>query len=76
MGWPAFDATAAAVDEMELAVQVNGKVRDRIVVPADASEEDVRVAALASEKVAAHLAGLEVAKVVVIPGKLVSVVAK
>ena len=76
VGWPAFDATAAAVDEMELAVQVNGKVRDRIVVPADASEEDVRVAALASEKVAAHLAGLEVAKVVVIPGKLVSVVAK
>ena len=74
--WPAFDPVAAASDEVELAVQVNGKVRDRIVVPADALEDDIRAAALASEKVAANLEGLEVQKVVVVPGKLVSVVAK
>jgi leucyl-tRNA synthetase len=74
--WPTFDAAAAAVDEMELAVQVNGKVRGRIVVPVGADDDDVKAAAVSAEKVAAHLVGLEVVKVVVVPGKLVSIVAK
>ncbi len=74
--WPVYDPSAAAVDEIEIAVQVNGKVRDRIVVPVDADEDLVKATALAAEKVAASLAGLEVLKVVVVPGKLVSVVAK
>jgi leucyl-tRNA synthetase len=74
--WPTFDADAAAVDVVELAVQVNGKVRDRIVVAVDAADDDVKAAALASDKVATHLEGLDVKKVVVVPGKLVSIVAK
>ncbi len=74
--WPVYDPSAAAVDEIEIAVQVNGKVRDRVVVPAGSDEDAVKAAALASEKVAANLVGLEVLKVVVVPGKLVSVVAK
>jgi leucyl-tRNA synthetase len=73
--WPAYDPAAAASDELELAVQVNGKVRDRIIVAADATEDEVKAIAMASEKVAANLVGLEVKKVVVVPGKLVSVVA-
>jgi leucyl-tRNA synthetase len=70
--WPAFDAEAAKEDEIELAVQVNGRVRGRITVPADASEELVRARAL--EAVAEHIEGRKVVKVVVVKGRLVSVV--
>ncbi len=70
--WPAFDAAAAAADEVELAVQVNGKVRGRVVVPADADVESVQSVALA--EVASWVEGKDVKKVVVVPGKLVSVV--
>jgi leucyl-tRNA synthetase len=73
--WPHADARFLTSDTVELAVQINGKVRDRVVVAADASDEEVRTAAMASDKVLAHLEGLEVKKVVVVPGKLVSVVA-
>ncbi|MDZ4168821.1 MAG: class I tRNA ligase family protein, partial [Coriobacteriia bacterium] len=70
--WPVFDAAAAAADEIELAVQVNGKVRGRVVVAADAATDVVQAAALA--EVAAWVEGKDVKKVVVVPGKLVSVV--
>ncbi len=73
--WPAWDPARAAADEIEIAVQVNGKVRDRIVVGADADEDAVREAALASPRVTEHMAGLTIRKIVVVPGKLVSVVA-
>ncbi|TLM70503.1 MAG: leucine--tRNA ligase, partial [Actinobacteria bacterium] len=75
LAWPAWDPAACVADTIELAVQVNGKVRDRVVVAADASEDAVREAALALEKVQAHLEGVTVRKVVVVPGKLVSIVA-
>ena len=55
--WPAFDAAAAREDEVELAVQVNGKVRGRITVPRDAGEGEVREKALAEPRVAEQLAG-------------------
>jgi leucyl-tRNA synthetase len=70
--WPAFDAEAAAAEEIELPVQINGKVRARITVPADAAEEDVVEAAMAAA--ASWIEGRDVKKVVVVPGKLVSVV--
>ncbi|MDO8879980.1 MAG: leucine--tRNA ligase [Coriobacteriia bacterium] len=73
--WPTFDAAVAAADEIEIVVQINGKVRGRLVIAADASEEAVREAALSEPNVIEHLAGLTVRKVVVVPGKLVSVVA-
>ena len=74
--WPAFDPVAAAVAEIQLAVQVNGKVRDHLTVDADATEDEIRDAALALERVAAHLQGLAVSKVLVVPGRLVSIVAR
>ncbi|MBE0475548.1 MAG: leucine--tRNA ligase [Coriobacteriia bacterium] len=74
--WPAWDPSAAAAEEVEIAVQVNGKVRDRVTVPADASEEEVRDAALGLDRIVAQLEGKTVGKVVVVPGKLVSIVAK
>jgi leucyl-tRNA synthetase len=72
--WPAFDSAAAAEEEVTLVLQVNGKVRDRITMPAGLSEEDARAAALSSEAVKRYLDGKEPQKVFVVPGRLVNVV--
>ena len=72
--WPKVDEAAAKEDVIELPVQVNGKVRDRITVPADASEEAIRSAALASEGVQKYLEGRPPRKVIVANKKLVSIV--
>ena len=76
VAWPKFDAELAAEDELEYPVQINGKLRARIHVAASTGEEEIRTKALADEKVIQHLAGLRVIKVIVVPGKLVSIVAK
>jgi len=73
-GWPEFDPEAAKADEIEVPVQVNGKVRGRVTVPADASDADLQAAALAQVK--AHTDGRTVVKVIVARGRLVSVVVK
>jgi leucyl-tRNA synthetase len=72
--WPEFDEAAAKEDSIELPVQVNGKVRDRIIVPADANEEEIKSAALASEVVQKFLEGKEPKKVIVANRRLVSIV--
>ncbi len=72
--WPSVDEQAAAEDEVTLIVQINGKLRDRILVPVGISEEDARQAALASEAVQKHLAGAVPRKVILVPGKLVNIV--
>jgi leucyl-tRNA synthetase len=74
--WPAFDAAAAREDAVELAVQVNGKVRGRVVVPREAGEDQIRARALAEPRVAEHLDGKQLVKFVVVPGRLVSLVVK
>ena len=74
---PEWDEALAAIDEATLVVQVNGKLRDRIAVPADISEDDAKQAALASAKVRAYTDGKSVDKIVFVPGRyLVSVVVK
>jgi leucyl-tRNA synthetase len=72
--WPKVDEEAAREDSIELPVQINGKVRDRITVPAEASEEEIKVAALASEAVKKYLEGKEPKKVIIAQKKLVSIV--
>jgi leucyl-tRNA synthetase len=72
--WPTVDEAAAKEDSIEIPVQVNGKVRDKVVVPADASEEEIRAAALASETIQKYLEGREPKKVIVAKGRLVSIV--
>ena len=72
--WPKYDAELAKEKQIELPVQVNGKVRDRIVVPADLDEEQIKAKALANEKVIAFLGGKTPKKVIVVKGKLVSIV--
>ena len=72
--WPQYDEELAREKQVELAVQVNGKVRDRIVVAAEADEEQIKADALASEKVVAALAGKTPKKVIVIKARLVNIV--
>jgi leucyl-tRNA synthetase len=72
--WPVVDETALEQDQLELVVQVNGRLRDRIQVPAGADRQAIEAAALASEAVARHLQGKTLRKLVVVPGKLVNLV--
>jgi leucyl-tRNA synthetase len=74
--WPRFDNQLAAADELELPVQVNGKLRARIRVAVDAGEEEILARAQAEEKVVQHLAGKQIVKVVVVPQKLINIVAR
>jgi leucyl-tRNA synthetase len=72
--FPEADPALLAVETVEYPVQVNGKLRSHVVVPADASAEDVEAAALADEKIAAAIDGGAPKKVIVVPGRMVNVV--
>jgi leucyl-tRNA synthetase len=74
--WPKYDAGRAKEEELEIPVQINGKLRGLIVVPADSSEEFVVERALADEKVKAFIAGKQVVKKIYVPGKLLNLVVK
>ncbi len=73
--WPNYDEAALILDEIEVVVQVNGKLRDKIRVANGAAQADVEALALASTKVQEHTDGKTVRKVIYVPGKLVSIVA-
>ena len=72
--WPEFDPALLIEDEIELPVQVNGKLRDKIVVKKDASQSDIEAIALACPRVLEHTTGKTVRKIVVVPGRLVNIV--
>ena len=72
--WPTADARALVRDQVEIVVQVNGKLRGRISVPANSPEDRVRDIALGDENVQRHVAGKAIKKTVVVPGKLVNIV--
>ncbi|MGH9492194.1 MAG: class I tRNA ligase family protein, partial [Terriglobales bacterium] len=74
--WPQYDPALAKEEAIEIAVQVNGKLRARLTVAADSSEDAVRQLALADEKVQASLDGKQVLKTIVVPGKLVNIVVR
>ena len=73
--WPDYDPAVAKADEVEIVAQINGKVRDKMTVPADASEDELKQAAMDSEKIKEAIEGKTVRKVIVVPGKLVNIVA-
>ena len=73
--WPKADAQVMALEMVEVGVQVNGKVRDRIKVIATASKEEMEKAALASEKVQKYLDGCEIKKIIVVPARIISIIA-
>ncbi|MCH7558780.1 MAG: leucine--tRNA ligase [Planctomycetes bacterium] len=72
--WPEYDKELIKEKEIELAVQVNGKIKDRIVVATEADEEQIKQQALACEKVIASMAGKEAKKIIVIKSRLVNIV--
>ena len=74
--WPVADPELARKEELEIPIQVNGKLRSRVVVAPDASEEDLRALALADGKVQSFIDGHKVVKVIVVPQRLVNVVVK
>ena len=73
--WPSYDAEVAKADEVEIVAQINGKVREKIVIPADADEETMKSVVLECERIRADLEGKTIRKVIVVPGKLVNIVA-
>jgi leucyl-tRNA synthetase len=74
--WPQYDPALAKEEQVEIGIQVNGKIRSRIVVPADAEDERVQELALADEKIKAAIEGKEIVKVLVVKGRLVNVAVK
>ncbi|HTV56111.1 MAG TPA: leucine--tRNA ligase [Terriglobia bacterium] len=76
VSWPSWNPELAKEEEIEIPVQVNGRLRSRIQVPSGTSEEEIRRRALADERVAQHVDGRQLARIIVVPGKLVSIVVK
>jgi leucyl-tRNA synthetase len=74
--WPQADPALAADDEVEIAVQVNGKVRDRLTLSVDATEGAARERALASESVLQHVADKEIARVIYVPNRLLNIIVR
>jgi leucyl-tRNA synthetase len=74
--WPKYDPALAKEDEVEIPVQINGKLRSRIIVPADAPDHSVSVRAQSDEKIATMIAGKRIVKVIVVSGKLVNIVVR
>lgn len=72
--WPQMDEEATKENSIEIPVQVNGKLRDKVVVPADASEEDIKFAALSTNGTQKYMEGKPPKKVIVAPKKLVNIV--
>jgi len=74
--WPTYDSKALIQDEVEIVVQVSGRVRDRIVVPVTISDEELRQKALESDKIRKLISDKNIVKIIVIPGKLVNIVVR
>jgi leucyl-tRNA synthetase len=74
--WPSYDEALCVDDEIELPVQVNGKVRGKVTIARTASEDDAKAAALAEESVQHHVGDKPVRKVIYVPGRILNLIAK
>ena len=72
--WPGYNPELIALEEIELVIQINGKVRDKVKTPADISEDEAKALALTSKKIQKHLAGKKPKKIIFVGGKLVNIV--
>jgi leucyl-tRNA synthetase len=72
--WPAYDEQLLVEDEVEIVIQINGKLRDRIKMPIAATDEELKAVALSDPKVQDRIVGKAVRKVIVVPKKLVNIV--
>ena len=76
ISWPKYDETALVKDEVEIVVQINGKVRGKLSVAANISREEMEKVAMEDEKIKALVEGKTIVKVVAVPKKLVNIVVK
>ncbi|MDY5964285.1 MAG: leucine--tRNA ligase, partial [Peptostreptococcus porci] len=76
ISWPKYDESAIQLDEIEIVVQVNGKVRSKIMVPVEITEDEMKASALSDDRVKEFIEGKSIIKVVSIPSKLVNIVVK
>lgn len=76
VAWPSYDESKLVESEVEIVVQIKGKVKAKLMVPKDASREELESIALANEKIQAEVAGKEIVKVISVPNKLVNIVVK
>ncbi|MFV8213741.1 class I tRNA ligase family protein, partial [Streptococcus pluranimalium] len=76
VAWPTWDESKLVENEIEIVVQIKGKVRAKLIVPKDASREELEALAMADEKVQAEIAGKDIIKVIAVPNKLVNIVIK
>ena len=76
MSWPEYDEAALVKDEVEIVIQVNGKLKDKLFVPNNSDRAELEKAALENKNIQALLEGKTVVKVVVVPNKLVNIVVK
>ena len=74
--WPTFDASMVEADTVEIAVQVNGKIRARVQVPAGASKDQTLEVAMKDSQISSQIQGKAIIKQIVVPGKLVNLVVK
>ncbi|MCI5726737.1 MAG: leucine--tRNA ligase [Clostridium sp.] len=74
--WPSFDSSALVKDEIEIAIQINGKIKARINIPSSYSEDEIKKAALENETIVANTEGKNIVKVIIIKGRLVNIVVK
>jgi leucyl-tRNA synthetase len=74
--WPKFDPSALEMDEVNIVVQVNGKVRDKLDVLRGISEEELKAKVLSEPKIAKHIEGKQIVKVISVPDKLINIVVK
>lgn len=74
--WPVFDEKALVKDEVEIAIQINGKIKERIMIPSDANDEEIKALSLATSAIQKETDGKTVVKVIVIKGRLVNIVVK
>jgi leucyl-tRNA synthetase len=74
--WPGWDKELASDEEVTLVIQINGKVREKLVVPVGISEDDAKKSAFADEKIKGYIEGKQVLKTIYVPGKLLNIVVK
>jgi len=74
--WPTYDENAIAAEQVEMVIQINGKVRSKLVVPSEISEDDVKSLVMEDKKINDHLNGKKIVKTIVVPRKLVNFVVR
>ena len=74
--WPSYDESALVLDEVEVVVQINGKLKDRLKLPNDSSKEVTEEAALKLDKIQEEISGKNIVKVIVVPNKIINFVVK